>query len=53
MWFSAGADGPGGAGDPHPEQSHAQRQTEELQAGDGEAWERLCKYTVLNLYRSL
>lgn len=29
----AGADGPGGAGDPHPEPSHVQQQTEELQAG--------------------
>lgn len=41
---SAGADGPGGAGDPHPEPSHVQQQTEELQAGDGEAGERLRKY---------
>lgn len=44
MRFPAGADGPGGARDPHPESSHVQQQTEELQAGDGEAWERLCKY---------
>lgn len=36
-WFLAGADGPGGAGDSHPESSHVQQQAEELQAGNGEA----------------
>lgn len=46
-WVSAGADGPGGARDPRPEPSHVQQQAEELQAGDGEARERLCKYTRL------
>lgn len=44
LWVLAWADGPGGAWDPHPEPSHVQQQTEELQTGDGEAWERLCKY---------
>lgn len=47
-----GADGSRGAGDPHPEPSHVQQQTEELQAGDREARERLCKYFnfFLNLF---
>lgn len=47
LWVSARADGPGGARDPRPEPSHVQQQAEELQAGDGEARERLCKYTRL------
>lgn len=45
MCFSAGADGPRGAGDPHPEPSHVQQQIEELQAGGREAGERLCEYS--------
>lgn len=32
-----GADGPGGARDPHPEQSDVQQPPEELQTGGGEA----------------
>lgn len=44
MCSAAGTDGPGGARDPYPEPSHVQQQTEELQAGSGEAGERLCKY---------
>lgn len=46
LWVLAGADGPGGAGDPCPESSHVQQQTEKLQAGNGEARERICKYFV-------
>lgn len=45
MCCAAGTDGPGGARDPHPEPSHVQQQTEELQAGSREAGERLCKYS--------
>lgn len=37
IWFLAGADGSGGAGDPCPESSHVQQQAEELQARNGEA----------------
>lgn len=33
----AGTNGSGGAGDSHPEPSHVQQQTEELQAGSRKA----------------
>lgn len=41
-----GADGPGGARDPHPEQSHVQQPSKELQTGGGKAREGLCEYST-------
>ncbi|CAF90387.1 unnamed protein product, partial [Tetraodon nigroviridis] len=45
-----GANGPGGARNSHPEPSHVQQQTEELQARSRKTRKRLCEYYTLQLH---
>lgn len=42
--FLARADGSGGSRDTYSEPRHVQQPSEELQARDGENWERFCEY---------